>query len=669
MTPQKKKIRRALESFVEKHLPDDEVAVLLSGGADSTVVALCAHHLGRKVVAISFRLAGFKSWDFETARKTAKAMGWKFEEVVVPADEPSKYFRSLIEENGCRKKTEVEVLYPFLFILQRLQRLGFRKVLTGFSSPLPDSRQKSIDCQKDPEGFWQSLIGKEFDSTATQKCFETARRGGVDLMQPLNQDAIKKALVGTTTKEVNSPYHKHHWKDLYREDFDRLGLLPKGLTPSLQTGGSIESFFERVLDDPEINPGGRKEGDAKRQLSALCLRWSKRKRSRPVKSGAASVPNVPATPYSSYSVRDVLKAGSRNLFTVVSTFAGGGGSSTGYRLAGGKVIFANEFIDEAVNTYRLNYPDTPIVHEDIRKFNHGQANVVKLFKEFGIGEGELDIFDGSPPCATFSKASGGKGKDKIDKKDVAYSDTRQNRVGMLIHDYVFMANVMKPKVCIMENVPEISKSPVFHYALQRLERYNYIVSFKKLVATDYGVPQRRERLFVIAVRPDVARAAGIEGANDVLNIFPSRSTPTYTIREALAGLKVDAQEREMLLTMNRKSAAYELTKALPKNPSKHMRMSDIDPDWKSDFSLTRAAWNLPSPTITATGAAGRGGILHPEEDRGFTLAELKRLSGLPDDFRLSGQFAQRAERIGRMVPPLMTKAIAEAVYKNILSKS
>jgi len=57
----------------------------------------------------------------------------------------------------------------------------------------------------------------------------------------------------------------------------------------------------------------------------------------------------------------------------------------------------------------------------------------------------------------------------------------------------------------------------------------------------------------------------------------------------------------------------------------------------------------------------------PEENRAFTIAELKRLSGLPDDFKLSGTFAQKAERIGRMVPPLMTKAIAEAVYRKVLA--
>jgi len=123
----------------------------------------------------------------------------------------------------------------------------------------------------------------------------------------------------------------------------------------------------------------------------------------------------------------------------------------------------------------------------------------------------------------------------------------------------------------------------------------------------------------------------------------------------------------MLLTLARQSAHYELLKLLPFDPPRHMRMRDVVADWSLHFSLARAAWDLPCPTITATGAQGRCGIHHPEENRAFTIAELKRLSGLPDDFKLSGTFAQKAERIGRMVPPLMTKVIAEAVYRRVLA--
>ena len=81
-------------------------------------------------------------------------------------------------------------------------------------------------------------------------------------------------------------------------------------------------------------------------------------------------------------------------------------------------------------------------------------------------ECELDILDGSTPCATFSKALGKRqvDREKHGSKGKKYSETEQDRVGMLIHDYVYLANCIHPKICIIENVPEIKSSTVFHDA-------------------------------------------------------------------------------------------------------------------------------------------------------------------------------------------------------------
>ena len=73
--------------------------------------------------------------------------------------------------------------------------------------------------------------------------------------------------------------------------------------------------------------------------------------------------------YKPYKLEDVVKASNQNKFNVISTFAGGGGSSTGYRLAGGKILCVNEFVEEAQNTYRENYPDTPILPGDIKQLS------------------------------------------------------------------------------------------------------------------------------------------------------------------------------------------------------------------------------------------------------------------------------------------------------------
>lgn len=92
------------------------------------------------------------------------------------------------------------------------------------------------------------------------------------------------------------------------------------------------------------------------------------------------------------------------------------------------------------------------------------------------------------------------------------------------------------------------------------------------------------------------------------------------------------------------------------------------PGYTKNYTLTRCSWDLPAPTMVVSGQRPDGltGAIHPEEDRKFTLPELKRLTGLPDDFVLTGTLGQAAERVCRMVPPLLTKAIAESVYENVL---
>ena len=96
--------------------------------------------------------------------------------------------------------------------------------------------------------------------------------------------------------------------------------------------------------------------------------------------------------YKPYNMKDVIDASKQEKFTVVSTFAGGGGSSTGYRLAGGKILCVNEFVKEAINTYKENYPNTPIMSDDIKTLT------AEDFSKYG----EIDILDGSPPCSAFS---------------------------------------------------------------------------------------------------------------------------------------------------------------------------------------------------------------------------------------------------------------------------
>ena len=113
--------------------------------------------------------------------------------------------------------------------------------------------------------------------------------------------------------------------------------------------------------------------------------------------------------YFQYTLAELKKSSDRKLFNVVSFFAGGGGSSCGYKLAGGDMICVNEFQKVHADTYSANWPDTPVIVDDIKKVTG------KTIRE-KIGDVEIDILDGSPPCPPFSMSGTkqkGWGKEKI----------------------------------------------------------------------------------------------------------------------------------------------------------------------------------------------------------------------------------------------------------------
>ncbi len=373
------------------------------------------------------------------------------------------------------------------------------------------------------------------------------------------------------------------------------------------------------------------------------------------------------TKFQPYLMDDVIKESSKNLFSVISTFAGGGGSSTGYRLGGGKVLLVNEFVREAINTYSTNFPDTPIDTSDIRSITQqGKEGIEKWLESYNIKVGGYDILDGSPPCSTFSQV--GKGEEKSEDKNVKYSDVVQDDIGLLIYEWVTLAKVSLPKICILENVPEITRSDIFKDAITEL-RKKYIVNWKELLASNFGVPQKRKRLFVIGVRNDVCDRVGITNEDDILELYPQTSSYNPSVYDALHDLEVNEKERNLCLVSARKNSNYEVLKNIKKDPERVWRLNYSNPKFKSlYFNTNRCSWYLPAPTLTQLGLqlGGLGGVFHPNEDRGFTIDELKRLTGLPDDFKLTGSFNQRAERIGRMVSPLLVSAIAKSLYRKVL---
>jgi DNA (cytosine-5)-methyltransferase 1 len=315
----------------------------------------------------------------------------------------------------------------------------------------------------------------------------------------------------------------------------------------------------------------------------------------------------------------------------VSTFSGCGGSSLGYQLAGGKVLLAVEWDDNAVATYRLNFPDTPIYHGDI-----GKLSVEACCEKAGVQPGELDILDGSPPCQGFSTAG---------KRD--FGDDRNQ----LFREYVRLLRGLRPKVFVMENVSGMVKGKmkmIFAECLRELKASGYKVKARLLNAMYFNVPQSRERLIFVGVREDLGAEPG----------HPKGQSRPITVQEAWRGIVNTADDLRDATPKD----TYAVVKAARRlRPGQSCK--------RKYFNLVRAAWNRPSPTIAKSHgqSLSMAGLMHPTETRRPTIPELKRLGSFPDSYQFIGAFSDRWQRIGNSVPPNFMRAIAEYIRDNILS--
>ncbi len=376
--------------------------------------------------------------------------------------------------------------------------------------------------------------------------------------------------------------------------------------------------------------------------------------------------------YIPYEMQDVGIAESKNLFNVISTFAGGGGSSTGYRLAGGRILAINEFVEEARNTYHANFPHTLIIPDDIKKLSGKD-----FLEPFDMKPGQLDILDGSPPCSAFSvagKLSHGKGGKHSDGwgQTKKYSDDQiVENIEDLFFEFLRVADDIKPKVIVGENVKGLTigeAKEYFNRINNEFTNIGYDVSAKVLDSKHFGVPQTRARTIFIGVRQDITSKIGLTFMN-IASIFPSENKELVSLEEGLEGLEINEEEAKWLEEKWQNTAYYKATSSLmPTDPEKVLSGDDYGQKSKH-FNMKRASRFKPAPTVTAMGSgATNAGTIHWNVQRKLTIKELKRIMSLPDDFKLTGTFNQQAERCGRMVPSLMMKAIAESVYEKVLSK-
>ena len=378
----------------------------------------------------------------------------------------------------------------------------------------------------------------------------------------------------------------------------------------------------------------------------------------------------PKPPYRVPSMAEIA-AIPGNGFTVASTFSGCGGSSLGYRLAGFRVIYANEFVEAARQSYQANAASYTVLDgRDIREIEPAD-----ILAKAGLAVGALDLLDGSPPCSSFSTA--GKRQAYWGASKV-YSDTVQ-RSDDLFFEFARILDGLQPRVFVAENVSGLIKGAAKGYFLDILAALKaagpgYRVETRLLDAQWLGVPQARQRLLFVGVRNDLGLAPA----------FPKPLPYRYAIRDVLPGLRVSTakggrssgEPAPTVMSHGRRKTQSEMTAII--EPETDISRFAVGAEWdklnpggqsERYFQLVRPQADAPSPTITASGGTSSlAGVTHPTERRKFSIAELKRICGFPDDFELTGTYAQQWERLGRAVPPVMMAHVAGAVRDGVLAR-
>ena len=384
---------------------------------------------------------------------------------------------------------------------------------------------------------------------------------------------------------------------------------------------------------------------------------------------------------------------------MVDFFAGAGGLSCGFTQAGYKVVFANDFEDVCVRTYRYNHPELSsqnVLKGDIRKI---VANINDYI------DSDVDIVVGGPPCQSFSSANQRR-----------IIDDPRNEL------YKYFIEAIKkicPKFVVMENVRgmfSVANQVVEDYKSIRIQKngreYSYDVSYRLLNAMNFGVAQSRERLIYLAIRDDIAYSKHVTPEVLFQEIEKAcEKNPHFNLQSALeyikpleaprvkgqtetddenTGMKIGInvydscgnsylaninQGRQLPYVFNHKArycsdVNYEIFKRLDQGEdATNPKIADIMPYARRNNIFKDKYYKLyadrPCRTITAHLRMDCLSHIHPYQIRSITPREAARVQSFPDDYLFLGAYLKTYMQIGNAVPVLMAKQIAKVIKKYI----
>jgi len=335
--------------------------------------------------------------------------------------------------------------------------------------------------------------------------------------------------------------------------------------------------------------------------------------------------------------------------TAIDLFSGCGGLTLGLKQAGFKVIGAVDIDPLSVETYKANHKKVEVWERDIR-----DLKVSEIKRKLNLKKGELDLLAGCPPCQGFSSIRTLNGKRIVD-------DPRN----YLIFEFLRFVKGLKPKAVMMENVPGITHDHKFKTFCQQLEDLGYITEYRILDTANYGVPQRRRRMILLASR---------FGSMD----FAPTNEKRKTVKETLGTLSPPGNSGDSLHDFPEKRSDHILTliKMIPKDGGSRTALGEqYQLECHKKFNgfkdvYGRMAWDDVAPTITSgCYTPSKGRFLHPEADRAITMREAALLQGFPKRYKFLPADSKTAiaSMIGNALPPPFIAAHAKQVARKLQS--
>lgn len=330
----------------------------------------------------------------------------------------------------------------------------------------------------------------------------------------------------------------------------------------------------------------------------------------------------------------------------ISLFSGAGGLDLGLINAGFDIVFANDILKPAIENYRHNIGD--IYEGDISKLD-----VEKL--------PDADVVVGGFPCQPFSNAGNRLGTD----------DDRGN----LYLEIIKIINKKQPKVVIMENVRGLLSmknkdgTKLIDTIVYLLETagVGYNVSVKLLKASDYGVPQNRYRVIIVGLRSDL----GIDFKFPEPKHFDYDSLTVGKVLEGVEGLpnqnevwELSPQSKALIEYIPEGGSWKNIPYAVL--PERMKKIRDNMKRYHSPNFYRRFARHEINGTITAAATPENSGILHPIENRRYSVREIARIQSFPDDYVFVGEsVSSKYKIIGNAVPPKLGEVIGRAIIEQV----